>query len=458
MRTICLCNSNIPWGGGETWHLQAARSLAARGWRVFLLCHPQGELYRKALREPNATEGSFDSLPDSCPACPGKNAPATVSQAATGDSSPHSFGGSLTVLPLALSRLSFLNPLVSRKLSRFFQREQVHAVIMNLPADLKVAGPAAKTAKVPHIIYRRGSALSVRDSIINRYLYGKTLTRLIVNSEATRRMVLVNNPDLIPASRITVLPNGFDIAAFDANLEAARKRLEKPPSPFVIGNAGRLNKQKGQHLLLRLGKLLRDQGLDCKVVIAGTGEREAELKALAEDFGIVDRVEFRGFMPDLAPFWLELDVFVLTSLWEGFGNVLLEAMLAEKPVLAFAVSNLPELVQDGVNGRLFPLPRTEQAHCPAEERTDPSEDAFGCVSGHSTPPGKLSGTDAASPADAGSDSDAPLRAMAACLLELAGEPELRRRMGTAGRTFALGFSQDSAMDKLEALLADRPRQ
>ena len=180
MRTVCFCNSNIPWGGGEKWHLEAALALAARGWRVLFLCHPQGELVKRL-------QGSAE----------------------------------IRVVPLPLGRLSFLNPFTHIRLVHFFRQEGVDTLIMNLPADLKAAGPAAKAAGVRRIVYRRGSALPVRNSLLNRYLYGRVITRLIVNSEATRRMALINNPRLIAKDRIAVLPNGIDVQAFDNALQAA---------------------------------------------------------------------------------------------------------------------------------------------------------------------------------------------------------------------------------------------
>lgn len=399
MRTVCFCNSNIPWGGGEAWHLTAAISLADRGWRVLLLCHPKSELFSRA--------------------------------------SGHT---SIRTVPLALSRLSFLNPIAKRRLIRLFRRERVDSLIMNLPADLKVAGPAARAAGVEHIVYRRGSALPVRNSALNRHLYGSILTRLIVNSEATRAQVLVNNPDLIPAERITVLPNGIDIPAFDDALDRARLSLPEwaerdaaapgPCRPFIIGNAGRLNRQKGQHLLLHLGRRLMDKGLPFRLVIAGSGEREAELKGLAKDLGIADQTVFTGFMDDLGPFWAGIDLFVLTSLWEGFGYVLLEAMLAQKPVFAFAVSNIPELITDGKNGRLFPLPEADRPESP-EQDIAPAKDAeaSGCLLPHS------------------------LDRVAEAVLALAAHPEDGYRMGLAGRDFARQFSQETCMDVLENLLS-----
>ena len=390
--TICFCNTNIPWGGGEAWHLNAARSLSARGRRVLFLCHPDGALYGRAA------------------------------------SIPH-----ITTIPVRLGRLSFLNPLLRGRLVRLFKAEGVDALIMNLPSDLKAAGPAAAQAGVRHIIYRRGSALPVRNSLMNRYLYGKVITGLIANSRATKEQVLVNNPRLIREDRISIIPNGIDIAAFDAGLERARGATPLlPPAagkdgkrPLILGTAGRLNRQKAQHLVLELGKKLSDAGLDCRIVLAGAGEREQELKRLAATLGLRDRAVFCGFMPDLAPFWLGIDIFVLTSLWEGFGNVVIEAGLAERPVLAFAVSNLPELVMQGPagNGMLFPLPPG------MEERALRSRGEEG-----------------------EGDCGAALSAMAEAVLALAASPEKLEAMGRAGRCNALRYSQERCMDTLEALL------
>lgn len=416
-RTVCFCNSNIPWGGGENWHLNAADSLARRGYRVLVLCHPFGELHARARRMEH-----------------------------------------ITVVPLPIGRFSFLNPLLRARLVRLFRKERVDALIMNLPSDLKTAGPAARFAGVRHVIYRRGSALPVRNTVLNRYLFGRVITRLIVNSEATRALTLVNNPNLTAGDRITILPNGINVHRFDQALALAEGMAEQHmrdgesegPSPFFIGTAGRLTLQKGQHLLLHLGRRLADAGLDCRILIAGQGEREKELKALADRLGMRGRVEFCGFMPDLAPFWRRIQLFVLPSLWEGFGNVIIEAMLARKPVFAFAVSNIPELVTDGVTGRLFPLPHEERRLCPEEAHPDavcpPTPNS-------SARRGEAAGGPYMAPeSPRQKDAYAELDLMVAPILELAARPEIARRMGEAGRAFAMSFSQEARMDELEELL------
>ena len=375
-KTLVFCNSTIAWGGGEKWHLDAACAMAARGFRVFLLCHPHGELFKKAQSVP-----------------------------------------SITVLPLSIGRLSFLNPLQGWQLEKFFRREGVSAVVMNLPQDMKCVAPAAKKAGVEQVIYRRGSALPVKNSALNRRLYGRTLTGLIVNSLATRDATLQNNPSLIAEDRITLLPNGMDIELFDAKMRNCQEPLlpgEKPP--LVLGTAGRLNRQKAQHLFLHLGKTLLEQGVNCRLVLAGTGELEEELRSLAARLGLEGHVVFTGFLDDLAPFWQIVDIFVLTSLWEGFGFVLLEAMLARKPIVAFGISNIPELVRHGDNGLLFPLPDALASASNTQARPD-------------------------------------MAPMASGIATLARSPEMRRQMGEAGRVFAVEhFDQRVCMDRLEALL------
>ncbi|MDR1686045.1 MAG: glycosyltransferase [Desulfovibrio sp.] len=427
MSSICFCNGNAAWGGGEAWHLNAARSLAKRGLRTLLLCRPGSALYKRARLEK-----------------------------------------SMEVYPFAPGRLSFLNPLYLLRLTRFLRKQEVGALIMNLSSDLKAAGPAALRAGVKHVVYRRGSDLPVRDSLFNRLLYGRVITRLIVNSQATLRSVLARNPGLVDAGRVSVLPNGIDCAAFDAALAEAlaarvspcadrqpRQRAvdsdqsrgqvslrvdgvhmnypdderrgqaspcaggEPRPEPevFVIGNAGRLDRQKGQQFLLYLARSLKNAAFPFRLIIAGAGRREAGLKALAGELGVDNEVRFAGFMENLAPFWAEIDLFMLSSLWEGFGSVVLEAGLAQKPVFAFRVSNLPELIFEGENGRLFPLP--------------------------------ANGADAAC-ADIAGASDAVARA----IIKAAGDPEELRRMGRRGRELALGYSQEACMEALLRLMPE----
>lgn len=406
-RTICLCNTHAAWGGGEKWHLEAAKALVVRGWHVTLLANPACRLYDEAQR-------FADSLPE----------------LAAGDAMVGKVMGSLRLVPLRIKSLSFLNPCVMARLVRFFRREKVQRLLVGLPAEVKSVALAAKMAGVPRILYRRGSALPVHNSALNRYLYGSVLTSLIVNSKQTRDLVLAANEHLIPHERIHLLSNGVDIASFDEALEHAQRAknaYRQHERQLVIGNAGRLDKQKGQHYLLRmmphLLQHLPDGVDDIRLVIAGDGALREELENLAQELGVSEHVHFAGFMSDLGPFWSGIDIFVLSSLWEGFGYVLVEAMAAKLPVVAFAVSNIPELVEHGHNGLLVRGP----------------DDAVG-VQGRAE--------------DLASDSH-PEQGLAEAVLSLASDAAKRQFMGEQGRDFVLAnFTQDVCMDRLEQIVVN----
>jgi glycosyltransferase involved in cell wall biosynthesis len=91
------------------------------------------------------------------------------------------------------------------------------------------------------------------------------------------------------------------------------------------------------------------------LLIAGSGEREAELREYARALKVENHVRFLGFVKHIRRFLESLDIFILSSLYEGFGYVLTEAMAARKPVIAFQVSSNPEIVEHGRTGFLVKL-------------------------------------------------------------------------------------------------------
>lgn len=370
---FCFCNSNRTWGGGEKWHLEAALATAARGAKVYLVAGRDTPLFLRAKEHPQ-----------------------------------------LTAIAARFSGLDFLNPFILRHWANFFKNAGVNRLILGLPADLKAAGLAAHFANVPGIYYRRGSALPVRNSALNRFLYRRVLTGLIVNSRETARLVFAANPDLIPKNRLHILTNGIDLPVFDQVLQKAAPIFRRPgddPALPLIGNAGRLTAQKGQQFLLHMSRHLHANGYPHRLILAGDGEKAAELAELAKRLGVADSVHFAGFQADMAPFWRSIDIFVLSSLWEGFGYVLAEAMLAEKPVMAFDCNSMPELVHPDRTGVLLPPP------------------------------------------SAGESDDAVGKRMADSLLRLAQDPERMRRLAQGGREFCRDTcDQAKVMDKLFTLL------
>lgn len=311
-KCICFFNSNKAWGGGEKWNYENALLARDTGYRVCVVANRESALADRLEGEPG-----------------------------------------ITLLRAPVGNVSFLNPAALCRLAGFFRRQGVEAVILALPSDMKAGGIAAKLAGVRDIIYRRGIAVPVRDSVLNTLLFKKVITKLIVNSDETKNCVLAHNGGMIGPERIHRVHCGFGVAAFDAMPGAPL--VERRPGEILIGNAGRLTPQKGQKLLIDIAARLKSQPVPFRVLIAGVGEIEEELKAYARERGAEDVVQFLGFCRDMKSFHETVDIFALTSLWEGFCYVQVEAMTLRRPVVAWNVSSIPEVVIDGETGYLCPV-------------------------------------------------------------------------------------------------------
>ena len=162
----------------------------------------------------------------------------------------------------------------------------------------------------------------------------------------------------LPRERFVVIPDGVDIGqfAFGRDRASARAALGIRPNAYVVGSVGRLDRQKGYEYLVRsFAEFSRDR--DAELVLAGDGPERARLESLARSL-CRDRVRFLGRREDVPDILRAFDVFVMPSLWEGFGLALVEAMAAGVPVIASNVDSIPELVgagePDGPFGRLVP--------------------------------------------------------------------------------------------------------
>jgi glycosyltransferase involved in cell wall biosynthesis len=125
---------------------------------------------------------------------------------------------------------------------------------------------------------------------------------------------------------------------------------------------GRLDEQKGFALALEIFAKVLERVPEARLTIAGEGPLRQALERKAADLGIAARMRFAGRSNDLAPFWSSADLFLFTSLYEGFPNALAEAMANGVACVAFDCPTGPsELIESGVNGYLVPLSDIEAA-------------------------------------------------------------------------------------------------
>jgi glycosyltransferase involved in cell wall biosynthesis len=180
----------------------------------------------------------------------------------------------------------------------------------------------------------------------------------------------------IAPERLVTIPYGIDISPFEAvcdeDIAACRQEWGIADGQLVIGFVGRLVEQKAIDILIRgFAEFVRRTKVDAKLVILGKGALHDELHRCAEQEGMADRIVWVRFRADIPLVMKAFDVFALTSNFEGFGLVLVEAMAAGRPVMATRVSAIPEVVGHGEAGILVP-PRSPEAVADALTRlTDP---------------------------------------------------------------------------------------
>jgi glycosyltransferase involved in cell wall biosynthesis len=156
---------------------------------------------------------------------------------------------------------------------------------------------------------------------------------------------------LASPSAIEAISNGIPLQAFS---EIERESTNWKVPHVRLGIAGRLNSEKGHDLLLRSFKRLRHKFPNISLKIAGDGPLREELEQLTQELDLAEHVFFLGYQKDMVEFLRNIDMFVLSSHYEGFGLVLVEAMAAGLPVVATNVGGVGEVVVDGKTGVVVP--------------------------------------------------------------------------------------------------------
>jgi len=240
------------------------------------------------------------------------------------------------------------------RLRRFARQRRIALIHQNNGFDLG-AILLAKLLGTPLIAYQRGGEW---DSSTVRRLAPR-VNRYIANSTATRDVLLALG---IPAGRVSVIYPPLDLADFDHRRPAAlsRSAFGLDATTPCFGIVGILLAWKGQDVFLRAARRVFERFPNARAFVvggppAGGDSYEAELKGLARELGIADRVIFTGFRADIPELLKLLDVVVHASISpEPFGRVIVEAMAMRRPVVASRAGGPLEIIEDNRNGFLVP--------------------------------------------------------------------------------------------------------
>ena len=275
---------------------------------------------------------------------------------------------------------------------------------------------AAWLARVPivihtphgHVFYGHFSRLLSRIFLQMEKLLGRVTHHQIALTPEEGKDYL--NLGVAKSNNLSVIHSGVDLAFFKRNASGRNPKgneLAIPPDSLVVGYVGWLIPIKGvTYLVDAMAEVIQRHPTSLLVLVGKgdeKGEEEIKLNKQVENLGIADSVRFLGWRSDVNKIMGCFDIFVLPSLNEGMGRVLVEAMAAGLPIVASRVGGIPDLVKHGENGILVP------------------------------------------PANAG--------ALEQAISDLLSDKARRKRMGEAGKKMCRPYSVEAMVEKIDNLYA-----
>ncbi|UCG50630.1 MAG: glycosyltransferase [Candidatus Latescibacterota bacterium] len=242
------------------------------------------------------------------------------------------------------------------RLARMFRRSGLDIVHCHNFGGLfygSIAGSLTRNASVvytahgPVFPHRRRHAWFQRLPIVDR---------VITVSDFVRRSAI--NEAGLRTDKVITIANGIDVASL-ASCVAPETARHKANMGFgvddpVIGLVARLSPEKNHTTLIEaFGRVVQEIDT-ARLVLVGAGELREKLRDQVRQMGLADSVKFIGEQKDIGAILSVFDVFALPSKEEGLGITLLEAMAVGVPVVATRVGGIPEIVEDGVTGKMVP--------------------------------------------------------------------------------------------------------
>jgi len=270
--------------------------------------------------------------------------------------------------------------------------------------------PAGKFAGVPiivhtphgHVFYGHFGPLVSKFFLLTERVMARITDRMVALTEAERNDYIalsVSSPE-----KIATIHSGVDVDRFmnvQVNIAEKKRRLGLNSKGLVVGTVGWLLPIKGPVHLLKAMPYVWENYPEACLIFVGKGDLEKELREEVNRMKAWDKVKFLGWRDDIPEIMQVLDVFVLPSMNEGMGRVLVEAMAGGKPVVASRVGGILDLVKEGQNGFL------------------------------------------AEPGDE--------KGLAIAIKKLLDDKKMRDEMGKKGREMATEFSEEKMVEKIDVL-------
>ena len=252
------------------------------------------------------------------------------------------------------------DPICIYRLRSIMKKEKIDIVHTHCHKPNTTGRFAAKLAGAPIIIANEHNVDSWKSSwqlILDRWL-AVCSDKIIAVSEAVKNFYIESAN--IPDDKFEIIYNGVDLDFWQKNIPSQKIIAEKRTKlgllqdDKVVAVIGRLHPQKGHEYLLRAAKKIIPGMRNLKFLIVGDGPMKESLESLLERLDIKENVVFTGKRNDIKDMLYISDFSVVSSIREGFSNVVLESMACGKPVVATDVGGNKEIIIDGENGFIVP--------------------------------------------------------------------------------------------------------
>jgi L-malate glycosyltransferase len=299
------------WRGGQNQVLLTVNGLRSIGHRAALVAHPDGELRRRV-------DEGLELIPI---------APRTE---------------------MDLSAAWRLARVVKRLQPDVIHAHDPHGVAMASLA-LSLGSGSAPSGRLPALVASRRVDFHLKGNSFSRWKH-RQVDCFIAASNAIRAMLVA---DGVPESSVVTVHEGIDVEhVLAAPTVNVHETFFLPHHAPIVGNVGALVPHKGQRHLIEAAHLVVQQLPDTRFVILGEGELREHLERLVREHHLEKHVVLPGFRIDVLGCIKGFDLFVMSSVTEGLGTSLLDAMACSKAIVATKAGGIPEVVDDGVTGLL----------------------------------------------------------------------------------------------------------
>jgi len=256
----------------------------------------------------------------------------------------------------AITKVFSFNLFFAWRIKEICRRHHINLIHLHDPHAHQFGVLAADVFgnRIPMILSRRVD-YPVKQGAYSRYKYNHHLIkRIICVSDAVKQVLLQAVSD---SSKLIRVYSGIDLDKFSnpAPSGILRKTFQIPDNEYIIGNTGALSEQKDYLTFFDTARNLMDTGVKARFVIVGQGHLFRKLNEYAAEKGLLPHVIFTGFRSDVADVLAEFDLFLSTSIAEGLGTSIADAMACGIPVVATDAGGVREMVISEKTGLLVPV-------------------------------------------------------------------------------------------------------